>query len=592
MKKRSLKRLLALLLTSVLALSMTACSNGGDDTVGTTTAAGTEKTTAAGTDAAADTSTAASGELTTITLYPAAGNISSGVIGGWKGEYFASLGLQVEVWAYSDEKTNAILASGDLPDIMYVPEVNRDDMIQSGMLLKLDDYLDQMPHAQAYEPLGTALNYVKEYKSAGTGSIYGLPTTVGDHSTKDSYLDSTERNALKLKWDVYEEIGAPERKDAGDIIDVMEKMVEAHPTDEDGNPFYGTILNNGSDTNYFACIQQYDRWFGYDEWNLAYMLETNMAEGTVSSILNDGSKYYEGLKWYNEVYRRGLMDPDSINNDRPTQKAKVDAGYAVIPSGNLPGWAPGYLEYYIPGSKVYYSYESPYGGQLIGINAATEKVDACLKFLDMLCDPDACLVITQGPDGEYWYSDDQGNAFLTERAIEHLKLTRTGSTSQFLLSTGEPLELWNTGWVVNTGAPTSYKDGEGNYRCGRTAQWKECNEINAEDATFQKWRATTGYENWKEWLGDNYVSDSALTGVQPLCTLPDPTMQLTVDALRDTVVTASWKMVYANSDEEFESIWETMVADCEGLDAQSIIDWRLQDLENAKAIKADLESGN
>ena len=145
MKKRSLKRLLALLLTSVLALSMTACSNGGDDTVGTTTAAGTEKTTAAGTDAAADTSTAASGELTTITLYPAAGNISSGVIGGWKGEYFASLGLQVEVWAYSDEKTNAILASGDLPDIMYVPEVNRDDMIQSGMLLKLDDYLDQMP---------------------------------------------------------------------------------------------------------------------------------------------------------------------------------------------------------------------------------------------------------------------------------------------------------------------------------------------------------------------------------------------------------------------------------------------------------------
>ena len=98
----------------------------------------------------------------------------------------------------------------------------------------------------------------QEYKSAGTGSIYGLPTTVGDHSTKDSYLDSTERNALKLKWDVYEEIGAPEIKDAGDIIDVMEKMVEAHPTDEDGNPFYGTILNNGSDTNYFACIQQYD----------------------------------------------------------------------------------------------------------------------------------------------------------------------------------------------------------------------------------------------------------------------------------------------------------------------------------------------
>ena len=594
MKKRSMKRLLASGLAVVLALSLGACGSGENssatDPAETTKAAGAADTTKA---ADADTTNAASsGELTTITLYPAAGNISSGMIGGYKGRYFASLGFQVEVWAYSDEKTNAILASGDLPDIMYVPEVNRDDMIQSGMLLNLEDYLDQMPHVQNFEDLSTALNYVREYKSGGTGEVYGLPTTVGDHSTKVSFADSTERNCLRLKWNVYEEIGAPEIKNTSDLIDVMEKMVAAHPTDEEGNPNYGTILNSGSDTNYFACIQQYDRWFGYDEWNLAYMLETNMVEGTVSSILSKDSKYYEGLKWYNEVYRRGLMDPDSINNDRPTQKAKVDAGYAMVPSGNLPGWAPSYLEYYIPGSKIYYSYKSPYGGQLIGINAATEKVDTCLKFLDMLADPDAYLWVINGEDGERWESDGNGNAFITEKAMNDMIATRAGEESTFTYSDGEKPELWNTPWIVNTGVFNSYMDGEGNYRVGRIENWKEVNALNAQDETFQKWIKTTGYNSWKEWLGDNYVSDSALTGVQPLCTLPDPTMQLTVDALRDTVVTARWKMVYANSDEEFESIWETMVADCEGLDAQSIIDWRLQDLENAKAIKADLESGN
>lgn len=83
---------------------------------------------------------------------------------------------------------------------MYVPEVNRDDMIQSGMLLNLEDYLDQMPHVQNFEDLSTALNYVREYKSGGTGEVYGLPTTVGDHSTKVSFADSTERNCLRLKW--------------------------------------------------------------------------------------------------------------------------------------------------------------------------------------------------------------------------------------------------------------------------------------------------------------------------------------------------------------------------------------------------------
>ena len=59
-------------------------------------------------------------------------------------------------------------------------------------------------------------------------------------------------------------------------------------------------------------------------------------------------------------------------------------------------------------------------------------------------------------------------------------------------------------------------------------------------------------------------------------------MQLTIDALRDIVVTASWQMVYAESDEAFEEIWDKMVSDCEGLGAQDIIDWRLEDLAAAK----------
>ena len=46
-----------------------------------------------------------------------------------------------------DEKTNAILASGDLPDVMHVNAENLSLMIDAGMVLKLDDYLDDLPHA-------------------------------------------------------------------------------------------------------------------------------------------------------------------------------------------------------------------------------------------------------------------------------------------------------------------------------------------------------------------------------------------------------------------------------------------------------------
>ena len=45
---------------------------------------------------------------------------------------------------------------------------------------------------------------------------------------------------------------------------------------------------------------------------------------------------------------------------------------------------------------------------------------------------------------------------------------------------------------------------------------------------------------------------------------------------------------HASSDSEFDALWEQMVADCNGLDANSIIEWRLADLENAKTIRDSL----
>ena len=65
-------------------------------------------------------------------------------------------------------------------------------------------------------------------------------------------------------------------------------------------------------------------------------------------------------------------------------------------------------------------------------------------------------------------------------------------------------------------------------------------------------------------------------------------MDLTINAIKDVIVSASWKMVYAETDEEFNKIWDQMVEDCMGLGAQDIIDWRLADIENAIKIRDSL----
>jgi hypothetical protein len=532
--------------------------------------------------------------LPTITMYPNAGNVSSGVVGGYKGDVFASQGFKLDVWAFSNEKTNAILASGDLPDIMYIQNENLTDVIEGGMLLELEPYLDQLPRLKAYKDAAVALNYVRRFKSAGTGKLYGLPTTVGDHSTKYAVVDSTERNNVKIRWDVYQKIGAPPIRSYDELIDVMEKMYKASPVDEKGNKFYGTILNNGSDSNFWACIYLWERWQGYLEWNLPYMLDTNMITGEISSILNTSSNYYKGLKWYNEVNRRGLMDPDSINNDRPTQKAKVDAGYALVPSGYLPGWfAQNDMPYYIPGTQIYYNTTSAYGGLLFGINAKVKndpvKLKACLAYLDLMYDPDAQFMIRCGPDGDFWYSDGKGNAFFTEAGLAYMKAR--GNFDGYTLKSGEQIALWGIPFGANLGAQLSYKDGAGGPRIITVTEWKEAQAFALADDSIAQWQKTTGYKDWKEWLGPNFHGTGPLDNVASFCTpQPDQDLQLIVSALRDTVVNASWQMVYAKSEAEFQQIWNKMVGDCNGLGARKVIDWRLADIKKAIAVRDSLEN--
>jgi hypothetical protein len=60
-----------------------------------------------------------------VTMYPINSVVPSGLVEGYKAKILAEKGLEVEVWAFSDERTNAILASGDLPDVMYIDSETR-----------------------------------------------------------------------------------------------------------------------------------------------------------------------------------------------------------------------------------------------------------------------------------------------------------------------------------------------------------------------------------------------------------------------------------------------------------------------------------
>ena len=138
-------------------------------------------------------------ELPVLTVYPYTA-MSAGVDTGYRSDIYARNGFQVNIWAWSDEKTNSILTSGNLPDIMYVNTGDTlDTLIETGKILNLEDYLEYLPNLNDNHQMENALNYLRGACSNGTGSVYGLPVGIGTYPQVKSALNPVAGNILKLK---------------------------------------------------------------------------------------------------------------------------------------------------------------------------------------------------------------------------------------------------------------------------------------------------------------------------------------------------------------------------------------------------------
>jgi putative aldouronate transport system substrate-binding protein len=586
-KRNVVQRILVLALSFVMLFTLAACNVPTNDSQ-----SNAADPTAVPTPGSVSTEEPADAQkIEKVTLYPGNSATPSGLVEGYKAKIFAERGLEVEVWAFSDERTNAILASGDLPDVMYIDYERLVNMIEGGLVLDLEPYLDQIPSIVKNPDIQTALNYTRQFWSADTGKIYGLPTEIG--IIKEG--EDTARNAVKVNWPVYYDLGCPEVESFDDLIPLMKKMMEAKPVADDGTKTWGTILNSGSDGSYWGNMQIWYRFQGYNELQLPYLIETDMINEKYYSILELGkdSAYYKGLQWYNKAYREGVMDPDSINNDRESQKAKVEKSKAcMVPSGTLAGWA-GYRPIYVPGQKLNQEiWDSPYGRTFyLVVNSKTKNLEASLRLLDTFADAEAFFQIWTGTEEEgMWEYGPDGKIVPTQYGIDAYVKSTGGQPIYF--TNGEELKLWNDSWIVKGHKDIPHLIGpDGQPRDLRgMGTWVEIKAItdNSEDAI--QWRESMGFKNFTALLKEKnaFTLVSGLDFVNGFASAPDDVMKLTLSAIKDVVTSTSWKMVYAKTDAEFEALWDQMIKDCKDLGAEEIVQWRMDDLEKALQTKNSL----
>jgi hypothetical protein len=520
-------------------------------------------------------------EPVAITLYPKDANLFSGEVTGYRGEALAAQGIKLEVWAYSDEKTTAMMTSGDFPDMMYVQPSTQTDIFETlvvtDKIIDYSDYAEFLPHVLGDKVVNkwitSNLDHIRENWSAGTGGLYVLPFGVGENNGLYAQAGTFDRNTPKLKWDVYEAIGAPEVTDMWSLIDIAEKMLEYQPTLEDGTKMFGTFLDNG-DSKYFNSLTLWMTWHGSAVADTQYMGERNVATGEVGYILEDDSVFKEGLKWYNELYKRGLVDPDSISTSRADQAPKLDNGFAMIPGGSLPGWATKYYEVF-PSDVILqrsFTTKTYNGNASIVVFKDSENIETCLKLVDMMADPYEWMKVYYGPDGCIWQEKD-GVLSITDEFAAWLK--EKGSINFFPMPDGTEYSIFNTGVLFNSGVPLAdHVDINGNPLPYIPTSWPDAQAITTNNDNWNAWKETMGAEDlwdYTEQHGIEVIQNSPFEGVA--YPVADDTQLLTIAALKDVIVPACWKMVYAKDEAEFEAIWDAMVKDAETMGAKDIYDW-------------------
>ena len=553
------KRIVAWLLIMTMVLGLAGC---GAASAGST--AGSEGGSTAQEGSAAK----------TITLYPYNAGLQSGPVTGWLGDYLLEKGIILEVIPYSEEKTQAMLASGRLPDIVvFNSATNAKAALEAGMLLPLDDYQDQLPHVMENDILKAGLDYAREYYGTEDGELSILPFGVGKNTLYAAA--DTDRYAIKLNYQLYEQIGAPEFEKLEDVIPILKEMQQAYPQNEEGMNVYAMNLFSDFDTTHFFNMMSIYSILGY-HWNyLPYGIEYEIETGTPYSIFREDSVYRRGARFMYELNQQGLLDPDSLTQERATADKKVSSKASVAGWAGVPGWAgKGYLPVPFDEFKPSLVTEEPYGKVGIAISANAENVDTCLKFVDMLADYDALLTLYNGPQGDRWDIKD-GKLVMTDKFKEYLEAG--GGT--YVLENGEEYSLFNiVSYIPNMGN-TIEKYGEP----FPMTLWTEYVDRQYETEDAQAWSARYGYKYLKDLLeAENKMTAVMDTSFVPFLTPDSDDMKLTLAALKDVIVPSTWELIYAKDDAEFEQIWSRMKQNAEALGLEDVISYKVEDIAQAK----------
>ncbi|MCQ2080662.1 MAG: sugar ABC transporter substrate-binding protein [Lachnospiraceae bacterium] len=309
------KKVISILLASVMAVAALTGCGGSTDTAASSAAASADAS-GATTDASSG-EAATPGEVTDFTFFitmPGSeinddNEIAQMIADKW--------GVKVkETWLTgqtASEATGTIIAGGEYPDFIDSDEMNL--LVDADALVPLDDYIDQYPEFKA------AWFTDEEWEKfrQPDGHIYWINpfgNTMGQSRATTHNDEAFWIQVRVLAWDNYPKIETMDQ-----YFDLLERYIAANPTMDDGteNIAY-TILCE--DWRYF-CLENAGQFLG------GYPNDGSVIVDKATMTINDYNTSDDTIAYFkklNEEYNKGFVDPESFTQTYDEYIAKLSTG--------------------------------------------------------------------------------------------------------------------------------------------------------------------------------------------------------------------------------------------------------------------------
>lgn len=575
------KKITALLLAATMIVSMTACggsndtpaSNNGNDTVQSTPA--DDANDADDADDAADAPAADDGEAAgddydallediipeetvTLDVFSQLANYSGEQI-GWFGQIMLDkFNVKLNIIPDPDGVYETRMESGNLGDLVIWGNDGDEYLqaIEKGMLYdwEEDDLLSE------YGP------YIKEHytyaldknKQISGGTLYGFGFDVATDASQRQDIMYT----WDLRWDLYKELGYPEIKNLDDMVDVLAQMKEICPTDDNGKTTYGVSLFNDWDGDMVMFVKSTaSAYWGYDEFGFGLY---DSVEQKYYPCLEEGGPYLQALKFYNTLFQKGLLDPDSQTQKYEGMMEDYQNGTAFLNVFNFLGSTFYNTEIHAADGKAMYpcppadAQPIAYGQNVYGgnrpwtIGANTEYPELCMAILNWLATPEGRMTIEYGPKDVCWYYDDNGKTCFTDLGRTAKLDIQTEMTNGYTGTFDDgSFKINNTTWALDTENLDSNGDTY-NYRKWESFSTEPNSEIEAD------WREVTGCK-----LADDRMEQTnyrLAPGTMYSAGVKSDELQVVWNQVATCIKENSWKAIYAKTDEEFDQIVADMIS--------------------------------